>query len=126
MNKLIYPIKHKEQEIIYTDWRDMKEPEAFKQAIKETSNWLVDRGEKQLLEIVDVRGASFNFDVYGELKKVAAATRDFNRRKAVVIDFSDRRLLMLRFLNSFSKDKITPFQKLEDAKEWLVEVVQMS
>lgn len=120
MSRRIYPISYNDQEIIYTDWRDIVDAAEFISSIWETTNWVVERGEKDLLEIVDVRGAFFSLDIFQHLKKAASQARPFNKRKAVVGDFSDGRLLMLKFLNSFSQDKITPFRSLDDAKEWVI------
>lgn len=120
MSKRIYPVEHKGRMLMYTDWMNLTEEEEFITAIWETSNYLVERGEKDLLEVIDLRGAFFSLDIFTELKKAAAVTRPFNKKKAVVGDFSESRLLMLKFLNSFSRDKIVAFNGLEEAKDWLI------
>ncbi len=116
----IRPIMHNNKEIIYTDWKGFLDPVEFRDAIWSTSEWIVQYGKYDLLEIVDMRGSFFDLEIFEVLKKAAAQTRMFSRKKAVVADFSDSRLLMLRLLNTFAKEKIEPFRDLEKAKDWIV------
>ena len=78
----IYPIGHKSKKIYFTDWSNLSEVETTINAIEETTSFIVQNNENNLLELLDVRGSYVSSKILMKLKDAAKRTKQFSKRKA--------------------------------------------
>ena len=119
MLQKIYPIFHKGKKIYFSDWTNLKTTEEAVQVMTETSDFIVNLGQKKLLEIIDTTGSYGTGETLKEVKIVNNKVKPFSGRKAM-IGLSKSQKLILNTVNLFSGTNVVGFDDVEDAKEWLV------
>lgn len=119
MSKRIYPIFHENKKIYYSDWTNLKTPEQAIEVMNETSDFIVQNGQKNLLEIVDVTGSFATQDTLKALKEINNKVKGYSKRKAMV-GLSKSQRIILNTINIFSGTTIQGFDDVESAKNWLV------
>lgn len=119
MTKRIYPIFHKEKKIYFSDWTNLKTPEQAIPVMNETSDFIVNLNQKNLLEIIDVKGSFATSDVLKNLKEINNKVKSFSKKKAFV-GLTTAQRIILNGINVFSGTQIQGFDNLEEAKDWLV------
>ncbi|MBN1252007.1 MAG: hypothetical protein JXR51_15095 [Bacteroidales bacterium] len=81
MQKRIFPIWHNDKKIFYTDWSNLSDDLDSIAAIEETTNFIVELAEYNLLEIIDVRGSYTSSTVLKALKNSAKITKPYSKKK---------------------------------------------
>lgn len=119
MSKRIYPIFHENKKIIYSDWTNLKTPEQAIEVMNETSDFIVQNGQKGLLEIVDVTGSFATQDTLKALKEINNKVKGYSKKKAMV-GLSKSQRIILNTINIFSGTTIQGFDDIEAAKDWLM------
>ena len=119
MSERIYPIFHKEKKIYYSDWTDLKTPEQAFEVMNETSDFIVKQGQKNLLELINVKGSYATSEVLKSLKEINQKVKLYSKKKAMV-GLSTSQRVILNTINIFSGTQIQGFDNVEDAKDWLV------
>ena len=119
MRKRIYPIYHNGVKIYFTDWTNLNDEDEAVAAIIETTEFVVQNNEKDLLEIIDVRGSYATARIIMILKDEAKKTEPFSKKKAIV-GISGSKKIFLNAINRLVNNKIRAFDTLDDAKDWLV------
>lgn len=117
----IYPITYKGKEIYYTDWTNLKDGETFEEAIRYTAGVVIQMNKYELLELLNVSGSFFTKAVFRTMQETARPTKKFNKKKAIVGDFSSTRLFMLKTVNRITGENVVPFKTEQEALDWLVE-----
>ncbi len=119
MSKRIYPIFHENKKIYYSDWTNLKTPEHAVAVMNETSDFIMQNGQRNLLEIVDVTGSFATQETLKALKEVNNKVKGYSRKKAMVGLTKSQRII-LNTINMFSGTNIQGFDDIEVAKNWLV------
>ena len=119
MQKRIYPIWYKEKKIYFTDWSNLTNDDDAVAAIKETSEFVVEMGEYDLLEIIDIRGSYATPKILKALKHSAKITKPFGKKK-VMVGLKGSKKILLSIVNRFVDESIIALDTIEEAKEWLV------
>jgi len=120
MNQNFYKKEYKGKIIYITDWSNIREEEALISKVWETTEILKSLNEKDLLEIINLKNSIVTKNVLINMQKAAKVSRPYNKKKAVVSDFNNTRMFILKTINRVSQDKIEPFSTEEDALEWLI------
>ena len=119
MGKRIYPIWYKEKKIYFTDWANLIDDEEAVAAIKETSEFIIELGEYDLLEIIDIRGSYVTPAILKALKHSAKITKPYGKKK-VMVGLKGSKKILLSIVNRFVDESIIALDTIEEAKEWLV------
>ena len=119
MSKRIYPITHQNKTIYYSDWTDLKTPEKAFEVMNETSDYIVNLGQKNLLELINVKGSFATSEILKSLKEINNKVKGYSRKKAMV-GLSTAQRVILNTINIFSGTQIQGFDDIEEAKDWLV------
>jgi len=119
MQKRIYPIWYKEKKIYFTDWSNITDDDEAIAAIKETSEFVVELGEYNLLEIIDIRGSYASTAIIKALKHSSKITKPFSKKK-VMVGLKGSKKILLSIVNRFVNESIIALDTIEEAKEWLV------
>jgi len=119
MSKCIYPIFHGNKKIWYSDWRNKRTEVESLDVIEETTSFIEKLNEFNLLEIVDVTGSFSPPKVLSALKDSGRRTKKFSKRKAIV-GVTGAKLIILQAVNRFMDGNLMGFEKLEDAKNWVI------
>lgn len=110
-------ITYKGKEILYIDYRNLV-PETFLEAITQAHSFLMNSGKKDILELVDITGSFANDKVMEELKRTALESKPLIKKRAAV-GITGVKKILLNVVNNFTKEKIIPFNTVEDALEYL-------
>ncbi|OFX26623.1 MAG: hypothetical protein A2041_02715 [Bacteroidetes bacterium GWA2_31_9b] len=119
MSERIRPIFHNGKKIYFSDWTNLKNTEDALKVMKETSDFVVKLGQKDLLELIDVTGSYGNTEIFKVLKEINNKVKHFNKKKAFVGLSSPQRVI-LNTINIFSGTSVVGFDDIESAKDWLV------
>ena len=119
MSKRIYPIFHKGKKIYFSDWTNLKTTEQAVLVMNETSDFIVNLGQKSLLEIIDTKGSYATSDTLKHLKEINNKVKSYSGKKAMV-GLSTAQRIILNTINIFSGTNIQGFDDMEEAKDWLV------
>ena len=119
MQKRIYPIWYKEKKIYFTDWSNLNDDDDAIAAIKEASEYVVEMGEYNLLEIIDIRGSFASPAILKALKHSAKITKPFGKKK-VMVGLTGSKKILLSIVNRFLDENIIALNTIEEAKEWLI------
>ena len=119
MQKRIYPIWHEDKKIWFTDWSNLNNDDDAIAAIRETSEFVVELGEYNLLEIIDIRGSYATPSILKALKHSAKITKPFGKKK-VMVGLKGSKKILLSLVNRFVNESIIALDTIEEAKEWLV------
>ena len=119
MSKKIYPIYHKGKKIYFSDWSNLKNAEEAVAVMNETADFIVNMGQKNLLEIIDMTGSYGTGETLKEIKVINNKVKPFSGRKAVVGLVKTQKLI-LNTVNLFSGTSVVGFDDIEAAKDWLV------
>ena len=119
MSKRIYPIFHKGKKIYISDWTNLKTPEQALEVMTETSDFIVNLNQSNLLEILDAKGSFATSEVLKSLKEINNKVKSFSKKKAFV-GLTNTQRILLNTINIFSGTSIQGFDDIEEAKDWLV------
>ncbi|OFX88700.1 MAG: hypothetical protein A2W99_04320 [Bacteroidetes bacterium GWF2_33_16] len=119
MSERIYPIFHQGKKIYFSDWTNLKTPEQALKVMHETSDFVIKLGQKELLEIIDVKGSFATNETLKALKEINGRVKQYSKKKAFV-GLSNAQRVILNTINLFSGTNIVGFDDLESAKDWLV------
>jgi hypothetical protein len=119
MSDRIYPIFHKGKKIYYSDWTNLKTTETALPVMNETSDFIVNLGQTNLLEIIDAKGSFATPEVLKILKEINNKVKKYSKKKAFV-GLSSAQRVLLNTINMFSGTQIHGFDDVEEAKDWLV------
>ncbi len=119
MAKKIYPIFHKGKKIYFSDWTNLKNVEQAVPVMNETSDFIVNQGKKNLLELLDTSGSFATSETLKHLKEINNKVKGFSYKKAMV-GLSTAQRVILNTINIFSGTNIQGFDDMEEAKDWLV------
>jgi len=116
----IYPIWHRGKKIYFTDWTNLSDADEAINAVEETTSFIEQNNEYDLLELLDVRGSYASTRVLLKLKEAAERTKKFSKKKAIVGITGSKRILLLA-VNRFIDGSIKGFEDIDSAKRWLTE-----
>ena len=119
MTERIYPIYHKGKKIFFSDWTNLKTPEQTIKVMKETSDFVINLGQNNLLELVDAKGTFGTPETLKALKEINNKVKQYSKKKAF-IGLSSIQRVILNAINQFSGTNIVGFDNIESAKDWLV------
>ncbi len=119
MKEKIYPVYYKGKKIYYTDWSKLIDEDEALKVIEETTRFVENNNEYDLLELIDVRGSYASPAVLNKLKSAAKRVKKFNKKKAI-IGLTGSKKILLMAVNRFIDGSIKGFEDIEEAKEWLV------
>ena len=119
MSERIYPIFHQGKKIYFSDWTNLKTPEQAIKVMNETSDFVVNLGQNNLLEIIDAKGSYATSETLKSLKEINNKVKRFSKKKAFV-GLTNAQRIILNTINLFSGTSIVGFDDLEEAKDWLV------
>jgi hypothetical protein len=111
-------IMHKGRRILSVNYSGLQH-EPLLAVIKQVRAFYEGQAKASVLAMVDVRGALGSQDVVGELKDVATATRDLDKKSAI-IGITGLKKVLLSTINRFSGHDMKAFENEQDALEWLV------
>ena len=115
-------ITHKGKDIIYLDYRGLKNPEEFKKKVGETikrTEYYLENNIKDILVLTDLTDSY----IYGEAPKFLKESTKLARpfvKKSAVIGISGAKRIFLNTVNMFSGYETKAFQTKEDALDWLI------
>ncbi|HAN17334.1 MAG: hypothetical protein A2X13_00625 [Bacteroidetes bacterium GWC2_33_15] len=119
MSERIYPIFHNGKKIYFSDWTNLKTSEQALKVMNETSDFVVKSGQKDLLEIIDVKGSYATSETLKSLKEINNKVKKYSKKKAFV-GLTNAQRIILNTINLFSGTNIVGFDDIESAKDWLV------
>lgn len=119
MPERIYPIYYKGEKIYYSDWSNLKLDAEIYAAIEETTAFVENLGEFNLLEIVDVTGTNTPAKAMGWIMDSGKRTKPYGKRKAIV-GVVGPKMTILKAVNRFIDGNIQAFSTIDEAKEWVV------
>lgn len=119
MEEKIRFIHHEGKKILYLDFSRSKAEEVL-QTIGAAKKVIAAHPEKSLLTLTDVTDARFNEAVTREMKEFAAHNRPYVRAAAVV-GITGLKKIIFDAVVAFSQRKLSAFDDLEQAKQWLIE-----
>jgi len=115
-------IEHKEKEIYYVDYSNIKSNEEFLLIIKSTNAFrekIKAEGKKNLLMLVDISGSFVYGEVLEQLKKSGKLTKEITAKEAVV-GITGGKKIILKILQTITKMNFRVFDTTEEAKDWLI------
>jgi hypothetical protein len=119
LSNKIYPIEYKGKRIIYSDWTGLDDPKKMVEVVNYTTNYILEKKEYHLLELVDVSNSYGLRDGLAAAKKAAELTKPFSKKKAIIGVNSKAKQFLLNFVNSLIGKDIVAFNSKEEALEWL-------
>jgi hypothetical protein len=112
-------IKHNWRQILLLDFSGCSVDEAIK-TIAEASEIIRSQPESSVSILTDVTGARYNLEVVEKLKVFTSGNKPYVRASAVVgLDGLGK--IVYNAVIMFSKRKISVFEDIEKAKDWLIE-----
>lgn len=112
-------ITHKGKEIIFCDFKDMKnKSEIFAQLEVMSVEFKKSKGD--LLVLTDVRGAHNDPEVVEKTKAYGKTVFSKYAKKRAIIGMDGLRGLILRGYNALTGNDLKPFSSIEEAKDYLV------
>lgn len=119
MHNKVKFIEHKGKKILYLDFSCCKAEETL-QTISHAKELIAKQAEKSLLTLTNVTDARFNETVGREMKEFTAHNRPYVRAAAVV-GVTGLKKIIFDAVIAFSGRKLSTFDDLEKAKQWLIE-----
>lgn len=120
MENRIYPIEHKGKTIYFSNWANLDDPNKMVEVIEYTTNFILEKKEYELLEIIDISNSYGLKEGLAAAKKSAAKTKQFSKKKAIIGVNSKAKQFLLNFVNQMIGKDIVAFASKEEALEWLV------
>lgn len=111
-------IYYKDQEILYVDYRGMKEEEMI-QSVHEAERIVYSDGGKPHLHLTNITDCSITSAFMSVAKAYGKKTSDITI-KAAIVGIVGIQFVMLRSYNLFLGGKMKPFTSEEEAKEYLI------
>jgi Cu2+-containing amine oxidase len=112
-------ITHAGKRILHLDFSGCRPEEALN-VIARAKKVIAQQPERSLLTLTDVTDTRFSDAVAQEMKHFTAHNRPFVRAAAVVGVTGLKRIIFEAVI-AFSKRKVTTFDTIEKAKQWLAE-----
>jgi len=112
-------IKHNWRQLLLLDFSNCGADEAIK-TIAEASEVIRLQTANSLLILTDVTNARYNLEVVEKLKDFTNANTPYVRASAVV-GLDGLKKIVYNAVVMFSKRKISVFEDIEKAKDWLIE-----
>ena len=115
-------IQHKDKEIYFIDYSNIKTSEEFLRTIRKAGAYrekVKALGKKDLLILVDITASYFNVEILDELKKAGRIIKEISKKEAIVGVTGYKRVL-LQIIQTFTNLHFNIFNTLEEAKNWLV------
>lgn len=116
-------IQHKDKEIYYIDYSNIKNSGEFLKTIVETGAFrekIKAAGKKDLLVLVNIQGSYLNIEILDELKKAGRIIKEITRKEAI-IGITGYKKILLQIVQTFTNLHFKVFNSLEEAKNWLTE-----
>jgi Cu2+-containing amine oxidase len=113
-------ITHAGKKLLHLDFSHCKPDEAL-DIIARAKKVIAQQPEQSLLTLTDVTDTRFSDAVAQEMKHFTAHNRPFVRAAAVVGVTGLKRIIFEAVI-AFSGRKVTTFDSIEKAKQWLAEV----
>lgn len=117
MPERINMIDHNGKEILHLDFSNCTVSEVL--AIVEDAKRLISKlPAGSVLTLTDVTNTHFDENVSRAMKDFVAHNKPFVKASAVV-GITGLKKIIFEAVMAFSKRKLSPFQNIEDAKDWL-------
>lgn len=111
-------IKHEWKQILLLDFSNGSVDEVIK-AIAKASDTIRLQPKSSLLILTDVTNARYNLEVVEKLKDFTSANTPYVRASAVV-GLDGLKKIVYNAVIMFSKRRISVFEDIEKAKDWLI------
>ena len=120
MKKHLNWISYKGNEILYCDYKNLKKEELIEGLI-DSGNSIKQMGKKDLLFIFDVTNTFFDRESFNVAIDFAKTIKPF-RKKSTLVGVTGGKKFLLNTLLAMTQTKsyVNTFEKVGDAKEWLV------
>ncbi len=113
-------ITYKGVEIIFADYKNCKSEAEMLEILHQMAE-TVKKLDGPYLQLADLTNAYLTKGYMQELKKMAKTLPQTAKKRAIVGMNSKAKKILLEIYNMLiAKDKVTPFDTLEEAKEWLI------
>ena len=113
-------IEHKGKKIIYIKYGGLK-PSEMLELIHKATQMIVAEKSNQILSLTDLTGCFINKEFTDTAKKQGAISLPLTK-KAAVVGVTGIKNILLKAVNEFSAKKRVPFDTVEQALDWLVEL----
>ena len=110
--------KYKENDILYTDYKNLQ-GEEFVKIIKVLTEDLLGMGKKDILLLLDLQGSYANKEIVNEFIAAGKLSNPFVKKTAV-LGITGVKKVLLNVVNKFTDVGANPFSTEEEAKDWLV------
>ncbi|WP_425390937.1 hypothetical protein [Ekhidna sp.] len=114
----INKITHKGKEIMFCDFKDMKNKQAIFDQLDEMANTFK-QTKGNLLVLTDVRGTKNDPEIVDKTKRLGKEVFSVYAKKRAIIGMDGLRGLILKGYNAITGNDLKPFPTLEEAKDYL-------
>ncbi len=111
-------ILHKGKRVVYIDYSNLKTEEEAMKTLYEVRDYLVNSPTK-VLKLNNVTNAFASTQFMNETKKLSKEILDEKTEKGAIIGISRIQKILLRSVNIFLKEKLKPFDTMEEALDYL-------
>ena len=121
MSERVKWIEHKGKKIIHLDYTNLnsRDKESFYLVLDEANEFIMSAGN-DLLILVDIRDSFGDSEISKRMKVDGKMEKPYIHKEAVV-GITGVKKVLLKGINLFTNIGITPFETIEEAKDWLVE-----
>lgn len=113
----IKTIEHNNKEVIYLDWRGIKETEILISELEQYSEKLL-ADKKQVVTLLDMKDAAIPKELLKLAKELGPVYEKYED-KVAVYGVTPMRKILMKSLNLAKMINLTPFNTKEEALEWL-------
>ena len=113
-------IEHKGKTILYIDYSNFSNTDEIINTILKVNDFVKKLGKYEILVLVDVRNSIANEKIVVDALKNNALIVKPYVRKVAVVGVTVTQQVILTVVNVFSNLGIKPFDKVDDAKDWLI------
>lgn len=112
-------IKHQWRQILLLDFSDSSVDESMK-TMNEAKKVIRSQPKSSMLILTDVTGARYNMEVVEKLKEFTNENTPYVKASAVV-GLDGLKKIVYNAVVMFSKRKLSVFDNIQQAKDWLIE-----
>lgn len=112
-------ITHRDRQIAYLDFSDVRNTEQGLAAIEQARRLIQSQPEQSVLTLTNVDGAHFDAEILSELREMVAQNRRFVVAGAVVGLKGLQRVAYMAMMRITGRN-IKTFQDVDKARDWLI------
>ncbi|MBN2214661.1 MAG: hypothetical protein JW723_10490 [Bacteroidales bacterium] len=115
-------VQHKNKDIYYIDYSNIKTTGEFLKTMREAAAFrekVRAMGKKDLLVLVNITDSYLNVEILDELKKAGRIISEMTKKEAIV-GITGYKKILLQIVQTFANLNFQVFRNIDDAKDWLV------